>query len=74
MNEEEYDQFVNGAAGAELHPLHEFEKPQFFEGCLLSRRLRGAAGSRAAFGPMKPVGLADPLTGKRPFRGRSAPA
>jgi methylenetetrahydrofolate--tRNA-(uracil-5-)-methyltransferase len=67
MNEKEYDQFVTALLGAELHPLHEFEKPQFFEGCLPVEEIARRGRLALAFGPMKPVGLVDPHTGKRPF-------
>jgi methylenetetrahydrofolate--tRNA-(uracil-5-)-methyltransferase len=67
MTEEEYDRFVAALLGAELHPLHEFEKPQFFEGCLPVEEIARRGRLALAFGPMKPVGLVDPSTGKRPF-------
>ncbi len=67
MTEEEYDRFVTALLGAELHPLHEFEKPHFFEGCLPVEEIARRGRLALAFGPMKPVGLVDPKTGKRPF-------
>jgi methylenetetrahydrofolate--tRNA-(uracil-5-)-methyltransferase len=67
MTEEEYDRFVTALLGAELHALHEFEKPQFFEGCLPVEEIARRGRLALAFGPMKPVGLVDPRTGKRPF-------
>jgi len=67
MTEEEYDRFVTALLGAELHPLHEFEKPQFFEGCLPVEEIARRGRLALAFGPMKPVGLVDPRIGKRPF-------
>ena len=67
MSEEEYDRSVAALLGAELHPLHEFEKPQFFEGCLPVEEIARRGRLALAFGPMKPVGLSDPRTGKRPF-------
>jgi methylenetetrahydrofolate--tRNA-(uracil-5-)-methyltransferase len=67
MTEEEYDRFVDELLGAELHPLHEFEKPQFFEGCLPVEEIARRGRLALAFGPMKPVGLVDPRTCKRPF-------
>jgi methylenetetrahydrofolate--tRNA-(uracil-5-)-methyltransferase len=67
MSEEEYDRFVAALLGAELHPLHEFERPQFFEGCLPVEEIARRGRLAVAFGPMKPVGLVDPRTGKRPF-------
>jgi methylenetetrahydrofolate--tRNA-(uracil-5-)-methyltransferase len=67
MTEEEYDQFVTALLEAKLHPLHEFEKPQFFEGCLPVEEIARRGRLALAFGPMKPVGLVEPGTGKRPF-------
>ncbi|MBM3323681.1 methylenetetrahydrofolate--tRNA-(uracil(54)-C(5))-methyltransferase (FADH(2)-oxidizing) TrmFO, partial [candidate division WOR-3 bacterium] len=66
MTEAEYDRFVTALVGAELYPLHEFEAP-FFEGCLPVEELGRRGRLALAFGPMKPVGLADPRTGRRPF-------
>ncbi len=67
MAEEEYDRFVQALLEAELHPLHGFEKPRFFEGCLPVEEIARRGRLALAFGPMKPVGLVDPRTGKRPF-------
>jgi methylenetetrahydrofolate--tRNA-(uracil-5-)-methyltransferase len=113
MSEEEYDRLVDALLGAELHPLHPFERngkqgtdpqaenrgqspggsrrtlagtvpvfgplgavqspssscpaPQFFEGCLPVEEIARRGRLALAFGPMKPVGLVDPRTGKRPF-------
>jgi methylenetetrahydrofolate--tRNA-(uracil-5-)-methyltransferase len=50
-----------------LHPLHDFEKPRFFEGCLPVEEIARRGRLALAFGPMKPVGLSDPRTGNRPF-------
>ncbi len=66
LTEEEYDRFVAALLGAELHPLHEFDV-QFFERCLPVEELARRGRLALAFGPMKPVGLIDPRTGKRPF-------
>ncbi len=77
MNREEYEAFVDALLSAERIELKEFElvleggvragKGRFFEGCLpievLARRGRDAL----AYGPMRPVGLRDPRTGKRPY-------
>jgi methylenetetrahydrofolate--tRNA-(uracil-5-)-methyltransferase len=68
MTKEEYDRFVDELLAAETIPLHQFEREdaRFFEACLpvevLARRGRRAL----AYGPLKPVGLVDHRTGKRP--------
>jgi methylenetetrahydrofolate--tRNA-(uracil-5-)-methyltransferase len=67
MTEEDYDRFMAALLEAELHPVHEFEGPQFFEGCLPVEEIARRGRLALAFGPMKPVGLVDPHTGKRPF-------
>jgi methylenetetrahydrofolate--tRNA-(uracil-5-)-methyltransferase len=68
MTEAEYDRFYRELLGAAEAPTPEFERGIFyFEGCLpieeMARRGRGTL----LFGPMKPVGLVDPRTGKQPF-------
>ncbi len=67
MTREEYERFWEALVTAERAPLHPFEKEVNFEGCLpievLARRDRRAL----LFGPLKPVGLTDPRTGRRPY-------
>ena len=48
---------------AEKAPLHEFDKPKFFEGCLPIEVMASRGVDTLRFGPMKPVGLPDPRTG-----------
>jgi methylenetetrahydrofolate--tRNA-(uracil-5-)-methyltransferase len=118
MSEDEYGRFVDALLGADLHSLHDFEKPvleglrhnpdsetarsratkarkheevraignrqseignhkisgdsprissPFFEGCLPVEEIARRGRLALAFGPMKPVGLVDPRTGRRPF-------
>ena len=98
MSEEEYARFVDALLGAQLHPLHDFEKTEpgseseatkarkhetagtepgcrpaisarvpLFEGCLPVEEIARRGRLALAFGPMKPVGLVNPRTGKRPF-------
>ncbi len=67
MNEEEYYRFVEALIQAEKVPLREFEKKYFFEGCLPIEELAERGRETLAFGPLKPVGLIDPKTGKQPF-------
>jgi len=63
----EYDRFYEALITAESVPLHSFEKPLFFEGCLPIEELARRGADTLRFGPMKPVGLVDPRTGKRPY-------
>ncbi|OIJ17826.1 methylenetetrahydrofolate--tRNA-(uracil(54)-C(5))-methyltransferase (FADH(2)-oxidizing) TrmFO [Anaerobacillus alkalidiazotrophicus] len=67
MNEEEFDQFYEALISAETVPLKEFEKEIFFEGCMPIEVLAKRGKKTLLFGPMKPVGLEDPKTGKRPY-------
>jgi methylenetetrahydrofolate--tRNA-(uracil-5-)-methyltransferase len=66
FDEAQYLAFVEALLGAETVTPHAFEQPRYFEGCLpvevMARRGRDAL----AYGPMKPVGLEDPRTGRRP--------
>ena len=52
---------------AEVAPLKEFEKEKFFEGCMPIEVMASRGPKTMLFGPMKPVGLEDPKTGKRPY-------
>ncbi len=67
MNEEEYNAFYDALTGAELAPLHDFEKKLVFEGCLAVEILASRGRQTLAFGPLKPVGLVDPRTGREPY-------
>jgi methylenetetrahydrofolate--tRNA-(uracil-5-)-methyltransferase len=67
MNEEQYRAFVEALVSAEKTPLHQFETAPFFEGCLPVEELAGRGVKTLAFGPLKPVGLTDPKTGRRPY-------
>lgn len=67
MNRDEYDAFYDALISAEVHPLKDFEKAVFFEGCLPIEELARRGRDTLRFGPMKPVGLTDPRTGKRPY-------
>ncbi len=68
MSGEEYDRFVEALLQAETIPLHDFERedPKFFEGCLPIEQIARRGHDALAFGPMRPVGLRDPRTGRRP--------
>lgn len=67
MTEEEFDRFYEALVTAETVPLKEFEKEIFFEGCMPIEVMASRGKKTMLFGPMKPVGLEDPKTGKRPF-------
>ena len=67
MTEQEYHAFYDALVSAELAEVHDFEKKLVFEGCLAVEILAGRGRMTLAFGPLKPVGLIDPHTGKQPF-------
>ncbi|GIN11237.1 methylenetetrahydrofolate--tRNA-(uracil-5-)-methyltransferase TrmFO [Shouchella clausii] len=67
MTEEEFDRFYQALIEAETVPLREFEKDIFFEGCMPIEVMASRGKKTMLFGPLKPVGLEDPKTGKRPF-------
>ncbi|MBN2004826.1 MAG: FADH(2)-oxidizing methylenetetrahydrofolate--tRNA-(uracil(54)-C(5))-methyltransferase TrmFO [Anaerolineae bacterium] len=69
MNEAEYRRFVAALVSAERIALRDFEKTDahFFEGCLPVEVLAARGEDALAFGPLRPVGLRDPRTGRRPY-------
>ncbi|OWA33754.1 methylenetetrahydrofolate--tRNA-(uracil(54)-C(5))-methyltransferase (FADH(2)-oxidizing) TrmFO [Saccharibacillus sp. O16] len=67
MTEEEFDRFYEALISAETAELKEFEKEIYFEGCMPIEVMMRRGRQTALFGPMKPVGLPDPRTGKNPF-------
>ena len=67
MSEEEFDLFYNALITAETAPIKAFEKEVFFEGCMPIEEMAQRGRKTMLFGPMKPVGLEDPRTGKKPF-------
>ncbi|ACO03475.1 MAG TPA: FADH(2)-oxidizing methylenetetrahydrofolate--tRNA-(uracil(54)-C(5))-methyltransferase TrmFO [Persephonella sp.] len=67
LNEEEYEIFYNELINGKQVPLKDFEKAVFFEGCLPIEEMARRGKQTLLFGPMKPVGLIDPKTGKQPF-------
>ncbi len=66
LSRAEYRGFVDALLAAETVPLHAFEAALYFEGCLPIEELARRGPKTLAFGPMKPVGLIDPRSGKRP--------
>jgi len=67
LSEEEYHRFREEVLKAELVPLKEFEPIKLFEGCLPIEEMARRGELTMAYGPMKPVGLTDPRTGRWPF-------
>ncbi|MCD7033792.1 FADH(2)-oxidizing methylenetetrahydrofolate--tRNA-(uracil(54)-C(5))-methyltransferase TrmFO [Metabacillus sp. GX 13764] len=67
MTEEEFEAFYEALVQAETVPLKEFEKEIYFEGCMPIEVMGQRGKKTMLFGPMKPVGLEDPKTGKRPY-------
>lgn len=66
MTEEEFDAFYDALINAEVAQLKEFEKEIYFEGCMPIEVMMKRGKQTALFGPMKPVGLVNPHTGKLP--------
>jgi len=67
LTEEEYRAFHQAVMTAERATVHDFEHEKFFEGCLPLEVIASRGAETLRFGPMKPVGLLDPRTGRRPF-------
>ncbi len=67
MNEEEYKAFQQALASAETAEVHGFENKKVFEGCMPIEVMAQRGEDTMRFGPMKPVGLPDPRTGKDPY-------
>lgn len=67
MNESEYMMFIRELINAETAEIHDFEEKKVFEGCMPIESMAKRGFMVPAFGPMKPVGLIDPRTGKEPF-------
>jgi methylenetetrahydrofolate--tRNA-(uracil-5-)-methyltransferase len=67
LDREQYDIFYEALAGAESVAIHEFEEAQYFESCLPIEELARRGRDTLRFGPMRPVGLKDPATGRMPY-------
>jgi methylenetetrahydrofolate--tRNA-(uracil-5-)-methyltransferase len=67
MSEEQYYAFIEDLATAELSPIKNFEEDMYFEGCLPVETIARRGPETLRFGPMKPVGLPDPRTGREPY-------
>lgn len=67
LNQQEYDTLVDDLLNGEVVLPHNFEEEKYFESCMPIEAIAARGRKTLAFGPMKPVGLNDPRTGKRPF-------
>jgi methylenetetrahydrofolate--tRNA-(uracil-5-)-methyltransferase len=66
LDQATYEAFVSALREADPYPLQAFERAMFFEGCLPIEEMARRGRDTLRFGPLKPVGLADPRTGDRP--------
>ena len=67
MTRDEYERFYDALVHAESATVHDFDKERFFEGCLPIEVMAHRGADTLRFGPMKPVGLTDPRTGRSPY-------
>ncbi len=68
MTREEYESFVEALLAAEVHEGgHDWDRVPYFEGCLPIEVMAARGRDTLRFGPMKPIGLVDPRTGRRPW-------
>jgi len=67
LTEEEYGRFYDALVTAESATVHDLDKEKFFEGCLPIEVMAHRGRDTLRFGPMKPVGLIDPRTGRSPY-------
>jgi methylenetetrahydrofolate--tRNA-(uracil-5-)-methyltransferase len=67
LTRDEYEAFYKALTSAESATVHDFDKARFFEGCLPIEVMAHRGADTLRFGPMKPVGLTDPRTGREPY-------
>jgi len=67
LDREQYYAFVDAVLAADKVPARDFERVVYFEGCMPIEEMARRGRDTLAFGPMRPVGLVDPRTGRRPF-------
>ena len=67
MSREEYEGFVAALRSADQYQGHDFDTAPYFEGCLPIEEMARRGSETLRFGPMKPVGLADPRSGREPY-------
>ncbi|MBP2674268.1 MAG: trmFO [Deltaproteobacteria bacterium] len=66
MDRDRYEAFLSALLSADTVPLRDFEEPRFFEGCMPVEEIARRGPETLLFGPLRPVGLPDPRTGKIP--------
>ena len=66
MDQQGYEAFIDALVAGDQFTAHEFDKVPFFEGCLPVEEMARRGRDTPRFGPMKPVGLPDPRTGREP--------
>src|SRR5262249_19774226 len=67
LSREQYDAFIAELGSADQFHAHEFDAVPYFEGCLPVEEMARRGPETLRFGPMKPVGLEDPRTGREPY-------
>ena len=67
MSREEYEAFLDAVSTADQYRTHDFDQVPYFEGCMPIEVMAQRGRETLRFGPMKPVGLEDPRTGRRPW-------
>jgi len=67
FTKEQYDAFVDAIVAADQHHGHEFDEVPYFEGCMPAEEMARRGRDTLRFGPMKPVGLRDPRTGRNAY-------
>ena len=67
MDKTEYEAFIDALTSADQFTAHEFDAVPYFEGCMPAEEMARRGRESLRFGPMKPIGLRDPRTGRRPW-------
>ena len=67
MSREDYEAFIAALRAADVHEGHDWDAVPYFEGCLPIEVMASRGADTLRFGPMKPIGLVDPRTGRRPW-------
>jgi methylenetetrahydrofolate--tRNA-(uracil-5-)-methyltransferase len=67
MDREQYEAFIDALTSADQHQGHDFDAVPYFEGCMPVEEMASRGRETLRFGPLKPVGLRDPRTGREPY-------